>query len=104
MSTFYRLIDSLKDANRAKETRLSLIQGIEEETGRPLVVYAAAIAGKHPMAPVQIDVTDKTAFSDLVDGIPGKSLGRLAVQGSGGKTPFVKHPLGEVTFYACLTK
>lgn len=89
MSTFYQLIDSLKDANQAKETRLSLIQGIEEETGRPLVVYAAAIAGKHPMAPVQIDVTDKTAFSDLVDGIPGKSLDVL-LQSPGGSAEAVE--------------
>jgi ATP-dependent protease ClpP protease subunit len=74
MTTFHELLDSLKDADQARQLRLSLIRDIESETGRPLIVYAAAIAGKHPMAPVQIDVTDKTAFSDLIDGISGDSL------------------------------
>jgi hypothetical protein len=74
MSTFHELIDSVKDPQQAGEMRQSLIRAIEEETGHPLIVYAAAIAGKHPAAPVQIDVTDKTAFSDLIDGITGDSL------------------------------
>jgi len=89
MPTFHELLNSVKDAEQAKQLRLSLIQKIEEETGRPLIVYAAAIAGKHPMAPVQIDVTDKTAFSDLVDGIPGDSLDIL-LQSSGGSAEAVE--------------
>ena len=89
MSTFHELLNSLKNAEQARELRLSLIRNIEKETSRPLVVYAAAIAGKHPMAPIQIDVTDKTAFSDLVDGIPGESLDVL-LHSSGGSAEAVE--------------
>lgn len=89
MPTFHELIDSVKDANEARTLRLSLIQQIEKETGCPLIVYAAAIAGKHPMAPVQIDVTDKTVFSDLIDGISGDSLDVL-LQSPGGSAEAVE--------------
>ena len=74
MPTFHELIDSVQDPRGAQELRLSLIKQIEDWTKRPLVVYAAAIAGKHPAAPVQIDATDKTVFSDLIDGISDDSL------------------------------
>lgn len=74
MPTFYDLLSTIKDGQQAKDLRLSLIRDIESETGRSLIVYAAATAGKHPAAPVQLDITDKTAFSDLIDGITGDSL------------------------------
>lgn len=74
MSTFNDLLGTIKDGQQAKGLRLSLIRDIESETGHALIVYAAATAGKHPAAPVQLDITDKTAFSDLIDGIAADSL------------------------------
>jgi hypothetical protein len=58
----------------ARDQRVSLIHAIEQATGRPLIVYAAAIGNKPQEAPTQIDVTDKTAFSDLLQGIGGDSI------------------------------
>jgi ATP-dependent protease ClpP protease subunit len=76
MSGFHDLIDAkeMQNPQSAKDQRISLISEIEKATGRPLVVYAAAIANKPPQAPAQIDLTDKTAFSDLLDGIPGDRI------------------------------
>jgi hypothetical protein len=89
MPTYQELLNSVKDGQQAQVLRLSLIQSIEEETGHPLIVYAAAIAGKHPMAPVHIDVTDKTAFSDLIEGIQGDSLD-VFLHSSGGSAEAVE--------------
>jgi len=89
MPTYQELLNSVKDGQQAQDLRLSLIRSIEEETGHPLIVYAAAIAGKHPMAPVQIDVTDKTAFSDLIEGIQGDSLD-VFLHSSGGSAEAVE--------------
>jgi len=85
MPGFHDLIDDkeLQDPRTAAQQRISLIRNIEQATGRPLVVYAAAIANKPPQAPVQIDLTDKTAFSDLLDGIPGDQIDIL-LHSSGG--------------------
>ncbi len=68
---------------QARDQRVALIKAIEEKTGRPLIVYAGAIANKPQEAPTQIDVTDRTAFSDLLGGIEGDSLDVL-LQSPGG--------------------
>jgi hypothetical protein len=67
----------------ARDQRLSLIRAIEQATGRPLIVYAGAIGNKPQEAPTQIDVTDRTAFSDLLGGIEGDSIDIL-LQSPGG--------------------
>lgn len=83
MSTFQHLLEEIKTPEDNKQLRLRLIKEIQELTERPLVVYAAAVFGKHPAAPVQLDLSDKTPFSDMVEGVEGEALDVL-VHSPGG--------------------
>jgi len=73
MPTFQEYLDSIKDPKQHQQIRLKLIGDIEAHTNRKLIVYAADFQ-KSQRAQVIIDQTDKSGFSDLIEGIQGSLL------------------------------
>ncbi|MDH5795727.1 MAG: serine protease [Candidatus Bathyarchaeota archaeon] len=74
MSTFQDLLQSLRDSTQHQQVRIQLIQGIQEMTECPLIVYAADFGKSHPAVPNSINSADKTGFSDLIEGLEGDAL------------------------------
>lgn len=83
MATFQYQLDNMKDPKQAYAFRQKLIKEIEGITGRPLIVYAADFKKGNLPTPNSIDYSDKTGFSDLVEGIEEKPLD-VFIQSPGG--------------------
>lgn len=79
MPTYQGLIDKLGqkgalDGKELLEARRAKIVEIQNLTGRPLVVYFANFIKDRNIPSNSIDDTDITAFSDLIEAVPGNVL------------------------------
>ena len=75
MATYQALIDKGQvDGQTLQKDRIAKIVRIQDITGRPLIVYFSNFIKGGNVPNNSIDDTDITAFSDLVEGVPGDSL------------------------------
>lgn len=78
MATYQALIDKAEggqiDGKALQQERIKKIVEIQGLTGRPFVVYFANFIKGGNVPNNSIDDTDITAFSDLIEKVPGNSL------------------------------
>lgn len=78
MATYQALIDKAGggqiDGKVLQQERLKKIVEIQDLTGRPLIVYFSNFIKGGNVPNNSIDDTDVTAFSDLIEKVPGDSL------------------------------
>ena len=72
MGRYHELISNPGSGQERFANRIVLLKRIEEQTGRPVVVYAASFSQQN--IPNSIDHSDVTPFSELTRTVPGKAV------------------------------
>ena len=93
MPKFQAYLDSITDGEQHQEIRIQLMEEIEAETNRKLIVYAADFKKGSPYTPPSIEPDDKVGFSDLIEGLEGEPLDIL-IRSTGGSAEVAEELVG----------
>jgi hypothetical protein len=74
MPTYQELLTNIKGPKEHYDLRLGLLKDIEDETGRPIVVYAVDLQKGSRGVPISINLEDKAGFSDLIENITSDNI------------------------------
>jgi len=89
MPRFQGYLDSIADGKQNHALRVQLMQTIEAETKRKLIVYATDIKKGSANTPPTIEPDDMFGFSDLAEGLEGEPLD-VFVRSPGGTVEAVE--------------